>query len=120
VPANNEDHPLNRMSSEPLRRAGPNGQTVLALVVTLIGVVLLVAGYVGVSGTTVTSDQLSYLASSTLPGVAVLVAGAVLLSRAMSAAHQRSVEALGRQVESFVAWLGDASAGAKSPEDPGE
>lgn len=120
MPANIDDHPLNRISSDLPRRGGPNIQVTLAMIVALVGVVLLVAGYLGVSGTTVTSDQLSYLASSTLPGVAVLVAGAVLLSRAMSAAHQRSVEALGRQVESFVAWLGDASAGAKSPEDPGE
>ncbi|MDP2293818.1 MAG: hypothetical protein Q8M22_21765 [Actinomycetota bacterium] len=111
---------MNRMSSDPPRRGGPNIQAILALIVAMVGVVLLVAGYLGVSGTTVTSDQLSYLASSTLPGIAVLVTGAVLLSRATAVAHQRSAEALNRQVESLVAWLGDASADAESPTDPGE
>jgi drug/metabolite transporter (DMT)-like permease len=120
VPANIDDHPLNRISSDLPRRGGPNIQVTLALIVALVGVVLLVAGYLGVSGTTVTSDQLSYLASSTLPGIAVLVAGAVLLARAAALAHQRSTEALNRQVESLVAWLSDASNDAESPTDPGE
>ena len=107
MPANIDDHPLNRISSDLPRRGGPNIQVTLALIVALVGVVLLVAGYLGVSGTTVTSDQLSYLASSTLPGIAVLVAGAVLLARAAA-------------FESLVAWLSDASNDAESPTDPGE
>ena len=46
----------------------------------LAGGVLLFVGWWGVSGESVVALQLPYLASSTLPGVALMVAGAVIAS----------------------------------------
>ncbi|MQY13164.1 hypothetical protein SRB5_33070 [Streptomyces sp. RB5] len=45
------------------------------------GAVLCVIGWYGVSGESVAERQLPYLASSTIPGAALVVAGAVLLTR---------------------------------------
>ncbi|MBT2460060.1 hypothetical protein [Streptomyces sp. ISL-86] len=49
------------------------------------GVLLCVAGWYGVSGERFAERQLPYLASCTVPGAALLVAGAVLLTRWPSA-----------------------------------
>lgn len=45
----------------------------------VIGMIALVAGFVGVSGTRLISDQLSYLASGSVVGLGLLGLGAVLL-----------------------------------------
>ncbi|MGP9021651.1 hypothetical protein ACT1U9_25040 [Streptomyces sp. BR1] len=45
------------------------------------GAVLCVAGWYGVSGERFAARQIPYLASCTVPGAALLVAGAVLLAR---------------------------------------
>src|SRR5579859_954458 len=45
------------------------------------GAVLCVLGWYGVSGESVAERQLPYLASATIPGAALIVAGAVLLAR---------------------------------------
>ncbi|MFJ2744077.1 hypothetical protein ACIO3O_31000 [Streptomyces sp. NPDC087440] len=57
-----------------------------ALAAVCCGAVLCVAGWYGVSGERFTARQVPYLASCTLPGAALIVAGAVLL-----AAHVRSL-----------------------------
>ncbi|NUK02357.1 hypothetical protein HRW23_31990 [Streptomyces lunaelactis] len=52
------------------------------LVAAACGAVLCVIGWYGVSGERFTARQLPYLASSTVPGAALLVAGAVLIAAA--------------------------------------
>lgn len=118
MPANIEDHPLNNMSSDPPHRSALNKDTLLALAVVLVGVGLLVGGYIGISGTTVASDQLAYLASASLPGVGVLIAGAVLLARSVAVAQHRETERLRHQVDALISWLGDASSDAGPRVDP--
>jgi hypothetical protein len=53
---------------------------VLGSALALAGGALLVVGWWGVSGESAVALQLPYLASSTLPGAALLVAGAVIAS----------------------------------------
>jgi hypothetical protein len=52
----------------------------IALAAVACGVVLCVMGWYGVSGERFTARQVPYLASCTLPGAALIVAGAVLLA----------------------------------------
>lgn len=118
MPANIEDHPLSNTSSDASQRSARNKDTLVALAVVLVGVVLLVAGYIGISGTTVASDQLAYLASASLPGVGVLIAGAVLLTRSVAVAQHRETERLRHQVDALISWLGDASSDAGPRADP--
>ncbi|MFC0849167.1 MULTISPECIES: hypothetical protein [Streptomyces] len=49
------------------------------------GAVLCVAGWYGVSGERFAARQIPYLASCTVPGAALIVAGAVLLARTAGA-----------------------------------
>ena len=51
----------------------------IGAVCTLAGLVAIVAGYFGVSGTSVTTDQLSYLMSGGLGGIALVIIGTGLL-----------------------------------------
>ena len=52
----------------------------IALGTVACGVALCVVGWYGVSGERFTARQVPYLASCTLPGAALIVAGAVLLA----------------------------------------
>lgn len=52
----------------------------IALAAVACGAVLCVLGWFGVSGERFTARQVPYLASCTLPGAALIVAGAVLLA----------------------------------------
>ncbi|WP_460064039.1 hypothetical protein [Streptomyces sp. YKOK-I1] len=58
------------------------------------GAVLCVAGWYGVSGERFTARQLPYLASCTVPGAALIVAGAVLLASGRAPAATARVEEL--------------------------
>jgi hypothetical protein len=58
------------------------------------GAVLCVAGWYGVSGERYAERQLPYLASCTIPGAALIVAGAVLLARGREAVAAARVEEL--------------------------
>lgn len=58
--------------------------------VVAAGTVLCVLGWYGISGESVTEQQLPYLASATIPGAALIVAGAVLIA---SRPARRSAEA---------------------------
>ncbi|PWI42317.1 hypothetical protein CK485_23625 [Streptomyces sp. ICBB 8177] len=60
------------------------------------GAVLCVLGWYGVSGQSLTQRQLPYLASATVPGAALIVAGAVLLAKEGSAEASARVEELYR------------------------
>jgi len=58
------------------------------------GAVLCVLGWYGVSGERYAERQLPYLASCTIPGAALIVAGAVLLAQGRSALAAARVEEL--------------------------
>ncbi|WP_416980669.1 hypothetical protein [Streptomyces sp. T028] len=58
------------------------------------GAVLCVAGWYGVSGERFTARQLPYLASCTVPGAALIVAGAVLLASGRERSATARVEEL--------------------------
>lgn len=58
------------------------------------GAVLCVLGWYGVSGERFAERQIPYLASSTIPGAALIVAGAVLASRAGSGVAAARMEEL--------------------------
>jgi len=118
MPAHIEDHPLNQGAAAPSTKSSMGRDTLLAVAVMVVGIALLIGGYIGISGTTNTSDQLSYLASATLPGAAVLIAGAVLASRAATVAQQRDTAALRSQVDAVVAWLASASSEDTPTEEP--
>jgi hypothetical protein len=53
----------------------------LGWIVTAIGAALLVVGWYGVSGESVVAKQVPYLASATVPGAALLVAGLLIAAR---------------------------------------
>jgi len=118
MPAHIEDHPLNKGADSSSKRPSPSGQLVVAGLVMVVGIALLIGGYIGISGTTNTSDQISYLASATLPGVAVLITGAVLATRAASVAQQQETAALRRQVDAVVEWLASASNNDEPTQEP--
>lgn len=58
------------------------------------GAVLCVVGWYGVSGERFAERQLPYLASCTIPGAALIVAGAVLLTHGRNASAAARVEEL--------------------------
>lgn len=53
----------------------------LGWVITAAGIVLLVVGWYGVSGQSLVARQLPYLASASIPGGALLIAGLLLAGR---------------------------------------
>ncbi|WP_432249949.1 hypothetical protein ACRAR1_23870 [Streptomyces sanyensis] len=67
-----------------------------ALVALACGILLCVLGWYGVSGERVAERQLPYLASSTVPGAALLVVGAVL---AVGSVREAREEAAGQDAE---------------------
>src|SRR5579859_3819475 len=65
------------------------------------GAVLCVLGWYGVSGESVAERQLPYLASATIPGAALIVAGAVLVA----ARPARRTERADRHIETLYTLL---------------
>ena len=76
------------------------------------GAVLCVVGWYGVSGERYAERQLPYLASCTIPGAALIVAGAVLL------AHGRDTLAAARVEELYGLLVAAEPAGADGPGRP--
>lgn len=63
----------------------------LGWVVTAAGAALLVVGWYGISGESVVAKQLPYLASATIPGAALLVAGLLVAARAQTGERDRQL-----------------------------
>lgn len=63
----------------------------LGWLITAAGVALLVVGWYGISGESVVAKQLPYLASATIPGAALLVAGLLAATRARPAERDRQL-----------------------------
>ncbi len=87
--AESVEHPLFDTPGEPLLRtggrlpshAGPrlDWRQVVGGLFILGGFISLVAGYIGISGTKETYDQLSYFLSNGLGGAAAIIVGSTLL-----------------------------------------
>ncbi|AUY54088.1 hypothetical protein [Streptomyces sp. CB01881] len=97
------------------------------------GAALCVLGWYGVSGEQFAEQQIPYLASSTIPGAALIVAGVVLVALRSSGrspgSSDRSADLTHRRVERLYALLvepddgpGDSSPGDSSPggDGPGD
>ncbi|WP_280716416.1 hypothetical protein [Kitasatospora sp. MAP5-34] len=78
----------------------------------VVGALLCVLGWYGVSGETLTARQLPYLASGTVPGAALIVAGAVLVA-ARSPGRGGAPELTDRRVEVLYTLL------VEQPDGPG-
>jgi hypothetical protein len=63
----------------------------LGWLVTAVGAALLVVGWYGISGESVVAKQLPYLASATIPGAALVVAGLLVAARPHAAQHDRQL-----------------------------
>ncbi|MFG2879993.1 hypothetical protein ACGFYU_34110 [Streptomyces sp. NPDC048337] len=89
-------------------------RTVWALGAVAVGALLCVAGWYGVSGERFAERQIPYLASCTVPGAALIVAGAQLLG----GAGRRPERADGPPGSSTDAASSDTSAAAPSSSEP--
>jgi hypothetical protein len=72
--------PSRRLAVESARHRRAD-RTWVGVGVALAGAVLLFLGWWGASGAATVAEQLPYFASGSIPGAALVVAGAVLLSR---------------------------------------
>lgn len=79
--------------------------------VVAAGAVLCVLGWYGISGESVAEQQLPYLASATIPGGALIVAGAVLIA----ARPARRTEQADARIETLYALLVADGAAAEDP-----
>ena len=83
--------------------------------VVAAGAVLCVLGWYGVSGESVIEQQLPYLASATIPGAALIVAGAFLIAARPSHRTERADE----RIETLYALLvADAADAPPAPQEP--
>ncbi len=110
------------LGSHPLRSAQPPQRAVsldlaAAGICILVGVVLLVAGYFGISDTLNVGEQLPYIASSTVPGLALVLGGAVLVHRHEVVKTREQAAALAARLDGIIDWL--ASGGQSGPVNNG-
>jgi len=87
----------------------------LPAALVVIGAMLLFAGYWGVSDTANPGDQIPYLASSTVPGLALVSAGIALLLRHEHRLDREELHRLRTAFDALVDWLADAGAPPDSP-----
>jgi hypothetical protein len=107
------------LDHHPLRVAGPpprrRGSDLAALVAAATGALLLFAGYWGISDSRAPGDQLPYFASSTIPGLALIVVAAVLLVRHEHARDREELRALAARFDAVIDWLANDTAGDADP-----
>ena len=103
------DHPL-RVTTSP--RRGLDLTVAIPIAVIAVGAVLLFAGYWGASDTANPGDQIPHLASGTVPGLALVIGGAVLLLRREHERDREELRALTARFDALLDWLGSAEAPA--------
>jgi len=89
------------------------------MALALVGVALSFLGWYGVSGRATIGEQVPYLASASIPGAALIVAAAVVLSAESAARATRRTDALIADLHAVLvdAVPIDAEASATAPQD---
>lgn len=103
------DHPL-RVPTPP--RRGLDLAVAIPIAVIAVGAVLLFAGYWGASDTANPGDQIPHLASGTVPGLALVIGGAILLLRREHERDREELRALTARFDAVIDWLASAEAPA--------
>lgn len=102
------DHdPMSGPLIDESRWRGTNLTAILGTSAVVAGVLLLVAGWYGVSGESVVAYQLPWIASATVPGAALLIVGVVLLAPVLRGDATRH-DSLDRLVELLTEAVPDA------------
>lgn len=109
-----DEHPLAGQDPPVPRRDGRIGDVLIWLTIAL-GVVLLFAGYWGASDSTDPGEQLPYLASGTVPGVALVIVGCALLMRREHERDRAEIRGVTERFDAVLGWLASAS---DPPEEP--
>lgn len=103
-------HPLrSEGGSAPDAAGGRDVGLLVSLAAIVVGAALLFAGYWGASETVNPGDQIPHLASATVPGLALVIGGAVLLVRREQARQQAQTRALVERMDALLAWLGSTA-----------
>lgn len=92
----------------PARLVSAAGPVALA-----VGAVLLFAGWWGASDSTDPGQQLPYLASATVPGLAVALFGCALVLRNEVARARDEARALTERFDLIIEWLASAADGTR-------
>ena len=112
------------MAPTPERRTGPSSEeaepraalrNLTAYAAVLVGAALLALGWWGISGTAVVARQLPYLASGSIPGAALVVAGALLVAGDRSRrADERAADMVGTLYRLLTEAVGTEEAATPS------
>jgi hypothetical protein len=96
-------------------RSRPEIRSLAGYVALVIGAVLLFLGWYGVSGSVHVAEQIPYLASASIPGAALVIAGAAYVAADRT---RRSNERAADMVGALYRLLTEAVAGADVPRVP--
>jgi predicted phage tail protein len=103
-------HPLRSEESQgPAAAGGRDVGLMVSLAAIVVGAALLFAGYWGASETVDPGEQIPHLASATIPGLALVIGGAVLLVRREQARQRSHTQALVERMDALLAWLGSTA-----------
>lgn len=116
MPDTLDDHPLRARGSHRPRRSSPS--TLLAAAAVAIGAALLFVGYWGASDTSSPGEQIPHLASATVPGLALVIGGAVLTLRREHERDRDEVRALTARFDALLDWLAQGDPTSNQVEAP--
>jgi hypothetical protein len=116
LPDTLDDHPLRATRGDRPRRTSPS--TLLAAAAAAIGTALLFVGYWGASDTSSPGEQIPYLASATVPGLALVIGGAVLTLRREHERDRDEVRALTVRFDALLDWLAQGAPTSNQVEAP--
>jgi hypothetical protein len=103
------------ISSSPSRRSWALRTTILGATLAAAGIVLLVYGWWRISGEARVAAQLPYLVSSSIPGAALVIAGAILWTRSRPQPSDPRVDALLGLLTEPIHAAESASNGSETP-----
>ena len=87
-----------------------------ALALTIVGVVFLISGWVGVSGTAVLSEQAPYIVSGAVGGIFLLIVGATLWISADLRDEWRKLDRIEQALANGVLRYDASSSNARAAE----
>lgn len=114
MPDQLDDHPMRVTSSPPPPRIVAS--TAMAVAAIAIGAILLFVGYWGASDTSSPGEQIPHLASATVPGLALVIGGTVLVLRREHERDREELRALTARFDALLDWLerGDEVTGTEA------